>query len=186
MIPSGVTMIVNAFIAGCAWLVLALAPSAANADLATLQDKYAGVVINGTTLSKKQIEAIYLGVGNNYPFKEFDALMATKTAIAEIEKNCEGRFGLTYNYICYMGNGVAKISIKNNKVRGYRLEADMMDFIDHLSRMFKVEGVPKNEQRLIRNLMVDTTISRFNDLSPDRIKYSSDGQIIVIEGSLLR
>ena len=60
-IPSGVTMIINAFIAGCAWLVLALAPSAANADLATLQDKYAGVVINGTTLSKKQIEAIYLG-----------------------------------------------------------------------------------------------------------------------------
>jgi len=181
---SGVTNIKNTFIGGLSWLVWVLAPFAANADLATLQEKYAGVVINGTTLSKKQIEAIYLGVGDSYPFKEFDALMATKSAIAEIEKNCEGRFRLTYNYICDMGNGVAKILIKNNKVREYRLEVEMADLINALTYKLVSSRVPVKEQRIVKNLIVDLSISRFNDLSPSHIKYFTDNDMMVIEGVL--
>ena len=154
------------------------------ADINRLQQKYSGYVLNGKELSRHDIKNIYNRLPNVHPFKAFDQIMRSKNVLDEIKNNCKYKYFKKYNYICAMEGGTAELKTKNDKILDYRLTARFDDEIKDISRaLVNVEMSPK-EQKQFLDMMFDVVLTRFNDVSPNRIKYYNKGDYVIVEGNI--
>ena len=143
----------------------------AQADLRKVQEKYSGMVINGKVFDKSTINKIYNGLARKHPFEIFDKIMLSQNAIKEVKQNCKSRIG-KFNYTCEMKSGRVEVQSRGNNVKRYRLTADLSRDISIIANAVINEvNISKKETKRLLEFITDALVTRFNEFSPNGMKY---------------
>ena len=158
----------------------------AHADLREVQSKYSGIVINGVTFNDSKIKQIYSGLAKKHPFELFDKVMLSPDAMKEVKQNCKSRIR-KYNYTCKMKNGRVEVQSVNGVVKRYRLTVDMSKEISIMSNSIIKKGkVTEKETKRLLEFMTEAVIARFNEFSPNGMKYSKKSTAIILLERVIR